>query len=73
MKGTMPAMVNIAPGSCETSDAEGTTVCPRFSKNSIQRFEISCESIEAFFLRLVVNLGVVRLCEEVFAEFGIAL
>ena len=45
INGTMPAIVNIAPGSFEISDVEGTTVCPRLAKKSTQRFEISCESI----------------------------
>ena len=51
MNGTIPAMVNIAPGSFEISDAEGTTVWPREAKKSIQRLEISCESIS--FLRVI--------------------
>jgi hypothetical protein len=32
MKGTMPATVKRSDGSLETSDADGTTVCPFFSK-----------------------------------------
>src|SRR5215210_3547133 len=41
MKGTIPATVNSSDGSGETSDALGTTVCPRWAKCSRKRRRIS--------------------------------
>ncbi len=32
MNGTIPATVNSSEGSSETSDADGTTACPRLEK-----------------------------------------
>src|SRR3954463_16654293 len=41
MNGTMPATVNSRDGSGETSEALGTTVCPRWAKCSRKRRRIS--------------------------------
>src|SRR3712207_9536252 len=41
MNGTMPATVNSRDGSGETSEALGTTVCPRLAKCSRKRRRIS--------------------------------
>ena len=41
MNGTMPATVNSSAGSSLTSEAEGTTVCPRSPKKVSQRRWIS--------------------------------
>src|SRR6476469_3990698 len=41
MNGTIPATVNSSDGSGETSDALGTTVCPRCAKCSRNRRRIS--------------------------------
>src|SRR3712207_7455233 len=41
MNGTMPATVNSRDGSGETSEALGTTVCPRVAKCSRKRRRIS--------------------------------
>jgi len=76
----------MAPGSFEMSDAEGTTVCPRFSKNSIQRLEISCESIaflrqfcvkfyEIYQVRHAVITATLqyRLVKEIFTQLSVTL
>ena len=77
MKGTMPAMVNIAPGSWDTREAEGTAVQPLSSKKSIQRFAISCESMSLFSLRdnkisKSFGLQIRGLGEKIFTEFLIS-
>src|SRR4051812_26726034 len=45
MNGTMPATVNSSDGSGDTSDALGTTVCPRWAKCSRKRRRISAVCI----------------------------
>src|SRR5215207_340696 len=46
MNGTMPATVKRRVGSSLTSEADGTTVCPRSPKNSSQRRRISAVCME---------------------------
>src|SRR3954447_9005988 len=45
MNGTMPATVNSRDGSGDTSEALGTTVCPRWAKCSRKRRRISAVCI----------------------------
>src|SRR5688500_2238747 len=47
MNGTMPATVNSSDGSGETSEALGTTVCPRSAKCSRNRRRISAVCIRS--------------------------
>src|SRR5689334_16066938 len=50
MKGTMPATVNSSDGSGDTSEALGTTVCPRSAKCSRKRRRISAVCIGLYSL-----------------------
>src|SRR5690242_20191452 len=57
MNGTMPATVNNSEGSGDTSEALGTTVCPRSAKCSRKRRRISAVCISVWLAASLLGRG----------------